>query len=174
MVALIKRLFNMRIVRYGLVGGIGIPINVVALFIFQHLLSIFHLTVNFSWFGHHSSVNLLYALASACAFEVSTTINFLLNQIFTYGEQRLHGWHWVRRALKAQLTSLSALLLSFTIGLVLVYGLHVNEYLANPIGIIVVFIYNFFISKRFVYRPTPTTTTPVGELLDEPVEVPTR
>ena len=168
MITFIKRLFNLRIVRYGLVGGVGIPINVLALYIFQHLLGFFPLTVNFSFIGYNSTVNLLYAVASACAFEVSTTINFLLNQIFTYGEQKLQGWSWIQRALKAQLTSLSALLLSFTIGLILVYGLHVNEYIANPTGIIVVFIYNFFISKRFVYRPT---TAAVTEILDENIEV---
>ncbi|GCE21542.1 GtrA family protein [Dictyobacter kobayashii] len=165
MTTLIKRLFKLRIIRYGLVGGIGIPINVLALYIFKLLLNNFQLTVHPSFIGYHWTVDLNYALASACSFEVSTTINFLLNQIFTYSEQQLHGWHWVRRAARAQVTSLSALLLTFAIGLVLVYGLHVNEFIANPIGIIVVFIYNFFISKHFVFKPTTpiTTTEPLSE-----------
>ncbi|GER91324.1 hypothetical protein KDW_54860 [Dictyobacter vulcani] len=154
MIALIQRLFKIRIIRYGLVGGVGIPINVAALYIFQLLLSNFHLTFNFNLTGHPMTVNALYALASACAFEVSTIINFVLNQLFTYREQKIEGWHWMRRIAKAQLTSLSALSLSFAIGLILVYGLHVNEYIANPIGIILVFVYNFFISKRFVFKPT--------------------
>ena len=84
----------MRIIRYGLVGGIGIPVNDLALLLFMSLMHSF------------------YPLASACAFEVSTTINFVLNQLFTYSEQHLSGMGWVRRAGKAQLTSLSALLLS--------------------------------------------------------------
>ena len=88
----LKRLFKMRIIRYGLVGGIGIPVNDLALLLFMSLMHGF------------------YPLASACAFEVSTTINFVLNQLFTYSEQHLSGWGWVRRAGKAQLTSLSALL----------------------------------------------------------------
>src|SRR5262249_37713677 len=116
----IRRLLRVRIVRYGLVGGIGIPVHDAALFVFLTL------------FGAR-----LFPLASVCAFEVSTTVNFVLNQLFTYSEQKhLRGWDWVGRALKAQLTSLSALAIAFAIGLALVYGLHLNAYLANDIGIL--------------------------------------
>lgn len=153
----IKRLFNIRIIRYGLVGGIGIPVQDGALFIFKLLFSGLFLTVNIVLFGHPFSADLHYALASACAFEVSTTINFVLNQFFTYREQKIRGWDWVRRAITAQITSSSALLLTFMIGLVLVYGFGVNEFIANPIGIIVVFIYNFFVSRKFVFRSTSAT-----------------
>ena len=130
----------MRIVRYGLVGGIGIPIQDLALLLFMSLMHGF------------------YPLASACAFEVSTTINFVLNQFFTYSEQRqqLSGLGWVKRAGKAQLTSLSALLLSYLAALALVEFFHVNVYIANPACIVVAFVYNFFISNKLVFRP-PTT-----------------
>ena len=153
MKSLAKRLLNRRIVRYGLVGGVGLPINDLALFAFTYFLSNFQLTVNLSLMSHHIMVNLHYALASACAFEISTTINFVLNQLFTYREQKIQGWDWIRRAGKAQLTSLSAQLLSFAVGLALVYGLRINEYIANPVGIVVVFIYGFSLSKKFVFRP---------------------
>jgi putative flippase GtrA len=153
MKSLVKQLLNRRIVRYGLMGGIGLPINDLALLIFKYFFRNFRLTANLSLMNLHVVVDFHYALASACAFEVSTTINFVLNQLFTYHEQKLQGWDWVRRAGKAQLTSLSALLLSFAIGLALVYGLHINEFIANPVGIIVVFVYGFFISKKFVFRP---------------------
>jgi putative flippase GtrA len=143
--SLVKRLANLRITRYAFVGGIGIPINDSALFCFTFLFS--HVLSPESIF--------LYPIASACAFEVSTTINFVLNQLFTYHEQKLKGWTtWVRRAGKAQLTSLSALLLSYGVGLILVYALRVNQYIANPAGIIVAFIYNYFISKKLVFHPT--------------------
>jgi putative flippase GtrA len=97
-----------------------------------------------------------YPLASACAFEVSTTINFVLNQFFTYSEQRqhLHGWGWVKRAGRAQLTSLSALLISYLAALALVRFFNVNYYIANPAGIVIAFVYNFFISNKLVFRPT--------------------
>ncbi len=134
-----QRLLRRRIVRYALVGGIGIPVNLLALAIFLHL------------FGDG-----LYPLASACAFEVSTTVNFVLNQLFTYSEQKhLRGWDWPKRALKAQATSLSALAMTWAIGLALKYGLHANPYLANAVGIVCSFAYNFTISNRFVFRPAP-------------------
>lgn len=129
----------MRIVRYALVGGIGIPVNLLALAAFLHL------------FGDR-----LYPLASACAFEVSTTINFVLNQLFTYREQKhLRGWDWPKRALKAQVASLSALAIAYVIALALRYGLHASPYLANTGGIVCAFFYNFSIANRFVFRPAP-------------------
>ena len=134
-----QRLLRRRIVRYAMVGGVGIPVNLLALALFLRL------------FGDS-----LYPLASVCAFEVSTTVNFVLNQLFTYSEQKhLRGWDWPRRALKAQMTSLSALAIAWAIGLALKYGLHTNPYLANAIGIVCSFAYNFAISNRFVFRPAP-------------------
>src|SRR6266567_798266 len=86
----LRHFFQIRIVRYALVGGIGIPIHDGALFLFQHLMG-----------------DNLYPLALACAFEMSTIINFMLNQLYTYHEQKhLQGWNWIKRALKAQATSL--------------------------------------------------------------------
>ena len=133
----LRRLFHLHIVRYALVGGIGIPINLAALAVFLRLMG-----------------DGLYPLALACSFEVSTTINFILNQLFTYSEQKhLHGWEWVKRALKAQVTSLSALAVTYVIALVFKYAVHVNPYMASATGIISAFFYNFLISRRLVFRP---------------------
>ncbi len=158
MISLIKRLLRIRIVRYALVGGVGIPIQVLALYIFNTLLGMVISPKSL----------LLYAVASACAFEVSNIINFVLNQFFTYSEQRrhIHGWEWPRRIAKGQLTSLSSLLISYLTALALVYFLHVNEYLANPAGIILAFAYNFFISNKLVFRPTAPASTPVAEEME--------
>lgn len=154
MISLIKRLLQIRIVRYGLVGGIGIPINDLALYIFTTLFSVIIPPSSF----------LLFVIASACAFEVSNIINFVLNQFFTYSEQsqHIHGWEWLRRLAKGQLTSLSANLISYLIALTLVYFLHISGYLANPAGIIFAFFYNFFISNKLVFRPTMPAPTPTA------------
>lgn len=142
MISLMKRFFKIRIIRYGLVGGIGIPINDAALFLFAQLLL------------------LPFPLAEACAFIISNFINFTLNQFFTYREQvrGIHGLEWLRRYFRGQLASLSASLLAYLVALGLVYFLHVDKYLANPVGIVVAFIYNFFISRKLVFRPTTTNT----------------
>lgn len=152
-IRIVEKFLKIRIIRYGMVGGVGILVNDAALFCFKSLLGLV--------LPAHSIF--LYPIASACAFEVSNIINFVLNQFFTYSEQvkGIHGREWVRRAAKGQLTSLSAMLLSYLVGLALVFFLHVNDYLANPAGIVVAFVYNFFISNKLVFRATaPINTTP--------------
>lgn len=170
----VKRLLGTHVIRYGMVGGIGIPVNDLALFAFTHLLGLFAWAKTMTLFGHVISPKdvFLYPLASASAFELSNIVNFILNQIFTYREQlqHVHGWEWVRRAAKGQLTSLSAMLLSFGVALFLVDVFHVDQYFANPAGIIIAFAYNFFISKKLVFRsiasPSPTASTNVIAIED--------
>lgn len=166
MISFTKRFLHIRIIRYGLVGGIGIPINDFALFCFLNLFSGLSLTVSLSFLGRPIVADLHFAIASTCAFEISNIVNFFLNQLFTYSEQSryIHGWEWLRRLAKGQLTSLSALLLSLLAALVLVYAFHVDPYLANPAGIIIAFLYNFFISNKLVFRPTAPTSVTITEL----------
>lgn len=131
----LPRPFNHHIVRYALVGAVGIPINNLALALFLLV------TRDTYWF------------ALPLAFEISTTCNFVLNQLYTYSEQtHIRGWGWVRRALRAQVTSSSALVVSMGVALGLKYLLHINNYLAADIGIGVAFFYNFFVSRRWVFR----------------------
>jgi putative flippase GtrA len=53
------------------------------------------------------------------------------------------------------MTSISAFLLAFGISLALKYIFSVDVYIATPVGTICAFLYNFMISKRFVFRPAP-------------------
>lgn len=132
----VQRVFALRIVRYGLMGSIGIPVNNLALALFEHL------------------VGGAFWLAVLCAFEVSTTVNFALNQRYTYGDQtHLRGWAWPKRALTAQVSSLSAWLLALLIGVGLKYGLHVNDFVAMDVGFLCAFGYNFVLSSRLVFTP---------------------
>lgn len=163
MISFIKRLFKIRIVRYALVGGVGILINEGALFCFLHLLGL----------ALPAKSAFLYPASWICAFEISNLTNFTLNQFFTYSEQvkDIHGWEWVRRAFKGQLTSLSAMLISLAVAWSLYFLFHVDEYIASFIGMVVQFFYNFFISNKLVYRavkqksaePTKSTTIDLDE-----------
>jgi putative flippase GtrA len=137
----IKKLFSIRIIRYGIVGGAGIPINLIALAIFIHI------------FGQQGIAGWLSVVF---AFEVSTTINFVLNQTFTYHDQKLSGRsEWIKRAAKAQVTSLSSQLITLGIK----YGLHFgNPYVADSLGIICGFLFQFFVTNKFVFRPTEKPT----------------
>ncbi|GLV55769.1 hypothetical protein KDH_26130 [Dictyobacter sp. S3.2.2.5] len=144
MIALLKRLLKIRIVRYALVGGVGILINEGALFCFMHLLAL----------GLSTKSVFLYPISWFCAFEISNLTNFTLNQFFTYSEQvkDIHGWEWVRRAFKGQLASISAMLISLAVSWVLYFTLHIDPYIASFIGMVAQFFYNFFISNKLVFR----------------------
>jgi putative flippase GtrA len=141
--ARVPQLFKRRIVRYAVVGAFGLPVNNLALALFLFITG-----------G-------IYWLALPLAFEISSTVNFVLNQRFTYSEQtHLRGWDWPKRAFRAQLTSGSAIMLTLAVAFALKYGAHVNTYLATDIGIIMAFFYNFLISRRLVFRPQ-TEETPL-------------
>lgn len=120
-----------------MVGLIGVPINLLLLAAFLHLLG-----------------ESLYPIALVASFEISTTINFILNQIYTYGEQKpLRGWDWLKRALKLQATNLSSQLVTFLAILLMKEQFSVNPYLASLIGMAGAFLYNFVMSNRFVFLP---------------------
>jgi putative flippase GtrA len=130
-----------RFLRFALVGLIGVPINLLLLALFLHLLGE-------AW----------YPLALVASFEISTTINFVLNQIYTYGEHKpTRPWDWVKRALKAQATTLSSQLVTFLGILLLKEQLGLNPYLASLIGMGGAFLYNFVVSNRFVFLPREET-----------------
>ncbi|HEX4207159.1 MAG TPA: GtrA family protein [Ktedonobacteraceae bacterium] len=149
----------MHVIRYALVGGIGIPVNDLALAGFLALL-LYNVL-------YHVPYVVAYPIALVCAFEVSTTVNFVLNQCFTYHEQQQHLSlkQWIKRAITAQITSSSSLLVSYIIALVCTDVLHVNPFISSPIGIILPFFYNYFVSRRFVFRPTAPSeqSTPSSE-----------
>ena len=169
MVSLVKRFLKIRIIRYGIVGGVGILINEGALFLFEHLLGL----------AIPRTSIFLYPVSWVCAFEISNLANFTLNQFFTYSEQvkNIHGREWVRRAFKGQLTSISAMLISLAVSWTLYFAFHVDEYVASPIGIVVAFVYNFFISNKLVFRdaenkPAETKGSPTASADAEATPLP--
>lgn len=131
------RWLDRRIARYALVGAIGLPINNAALAGFLYL------------------TGSIYWISLLLAFEASTTLNFVLNQLYTYSDQtHVRGWAWPKRALKAQISSASALALAIVIALALKYGLGVDNFIATDVGIVVAFFYNFLVSRRLVFLPS--------------------
>ncbi len=132
----LTHLFDRRIVRYALIGAIGLPINNAVLAFFLYATSD------------------AYWISAPLAFEISTSVNFVLNQLYTYSEQKhLHGWDWPKRALRAQISSASALVLTLIIAFALKYGFHIDSFIATDIGIIVAFLYNFLVSRKLVFLP---------------------
>jgi len=122
-------------VRFALVGGIGIPINVGFLWLF------------------HSKYHVDTLIAWLLAFECSALVNFYANQRFTYHEQtHVQGVEWLWRAFRAQISSISGVVVNALIfGLLLAAGLHYLE--ADAGGIVAAFSCNYFVANRFVFTP---------------------
>lgn len=133
--AALRLVLRRRLVRFALVGGLGIPMNMALLWLF------------------HAILGLPLVPAWICAFEPSALVNFYANQRFTYGEQdHVRGWDWPKRALKAQASSLSGQVVNvLTFALLLRLGMHYLP--ADAAGIIAAFSVNFVLANRFVFTP---------------------
>ena len=153
--AFLLTLVRKKFVRFAIIGGIGILFNDLVLAGFMLLIH-------------------LYPVAFVFAFAISNGLNFVLNQVITYPEHRPNRLSiWLQRLLKAEITSISALLISFSVALVFHYIFHVSEYLANPIGLCFSFIYKYLVSDRFVYRPRPAkAVSPEAEPVTDPMTPP--
>jgi putative flippase GtrA len=92
-------------------------------------------------------------VAWAAAFECSALLNFYANQRFTYWEQtHVRGVEWLKRALRAQLSSISGVLVNIGVfGLLL--ATHVQYLGADVAGIVAAFSINFLLANWFVFTP---------------------
>ena len=144
MIAVARALLGRRLVRFALVGGMGIPINMALLWFFHGLL------------------RMPMAPAWICAFEPSALINFYANQRFTYGEQKhLRGWDWPVRALKAQAGALTGQVVNVLVFTILIMlGIHYLP--ADAVGIVAAFFANFALANRFVFTPARHAAEPVA------------
>jgi putative flippase GtrA len=146
--AIARRTLQIRAIRFAIVGGAGIPINMA-----------------FLWF-FHSLLGMPMIPAWTFAFVCSALINFYGNQKFTYHEQKhLRGWDWPIRAAKAQLSSLAGLIVNVgAFSLLMHAGMHYLP--ADAAGIVAAFSVNFIVSKHFVFRPAlrnPRSECPSSE-----------
>ncbi|GHO52168.1 GtrA family protein [Ktedonobacter robiniae] len=142
---LIKKIWEKRVVKFALIGFIGIPINLIAL---KFFFTVFALTgLRGSW---------LTIAAQVCSFEVGTIINFVLNQFITYRDQMPTTFNaWIVKSIKAQAANMSAFLVANLISLFFSIVVHIDPYVANTLGIIINFVYKFLVSDRFVFRVKP-------------------
>lgn len=152
LVSLAQSLLHVRAMRFALVGGFGIPINMA-----------------FLWF-FHSFLHMPIVAAWICAFEPSALINFYANQRFTYHDQdHLRGWDWPIRALKAQASSLTGQVVNVSVfALLISVGTHYLP--ADAAGIIAAFSVNFLVSNRFVFTPARRQTTQEPDVLAAELE----
>jgi putative flippase GtrA len=131
-------------VRFAIIGGIGIVINDAALVVFEAILG--------------KSLN---PVSTVLSFIVSNAINYILNQLITYPELKPATLiEWLVRLVKVQATSAVGLIIGAGISIVLANYLHLSGVITNPIGIIIVFVYKYLVSDRFVYVSKNTKVEP--------------
>lgn len=151
-IGMMRRLFRSKLVRFALVGGFGIPLNMSLLWLL------------------HAALHVPLVAAWVLAFEPSAMVNFYANQRFTYREQdHLRGWDWPKRALKAQASQLSGQTVNvLTFALALHLGLH--YLVADASGIVVAFSVNFLLANRFVFTPARGPVAPLTVARSEPAD----
>jgi putative flippase GtrA len=125
------------VVKFYAVGGIGIGVQLLALFVFKRVL------------GWH------YLLATALAVEMAVLHNFTWHQVWTWKDRPTEGWRPVAvRALRFNLTTGLTSILSNLVVMAAATGyLGVHYLVANAAAIAITAVVNYLVSDWFVFKP---------------------
>ncbi len=125
-----------RFVRFCLVGGSGVLVNMGLLWFFTEVAGLY------------------YLVASAIAVEFAVINNFLWNDTWTFRDRCSAGGHmrW-RRFLKFNLVSLAGLCIN--VSLLWLFTSHLGVYylLSNLVGIAAATMWNFLVNSRWTWQP---------------------
>ena len=131
---LIKRIIPRKAISFGIVGGTGILVH---LFVVYFLLEI-------------SNLNFLQVLPIAGVSAASS--NFLINNFLTFRNTRLKGFNLFIGLLKFLLVSSIPLLANVGLASSFYQYITPNKFLSQMAGIIIVFIWNYAASSKFVWK----------------------
>jgi dolichol-phosphate mannosyltransferase len=93
-----------------------------------------------------------FALAQSVAAVGAMTWNFMLNNVFTYRDQRLSGWRFLTGLLCFQL--ICAIGAVANVGLaIFIYGSTHIWWLAGLAGVVIGAVWNYAVTSAFVWRP---------------------
>jgi dolichol-phosphate mannosyltransferase len=138
-----KRLLRSRFIRFGIVGGTGVVVNIGFYALFHDLFR----------------VKLM--VASAMAFELSVISNFILNEYWTFKDRK--SGKSVALLARGVLFNLSVLLGGAlqlgTLG-TLTHYLHMWDKAALLIGICLGALTNYFVCNHLIFRNKATPTPP--------------
>lgn len=126
-------IFHPRIIKFALVGGIGVLVNMGILYL---------LTTYF---------NVYYVISSLIAIEVSIISNFLLNNFWTWKDRNKKSF--MMRFLQYHLSvALAAFLLNWLLLIFLTEVFGVYYLLSNLIGICIGMIFNFILNDLWTFK----------------------
>lgn len=126
-------ILTLRFILFALVGSSGVVVHFVTLFV---ALKIFDLP---------------FAESQGLAAIVAMTSNFLLNNLFTYRDQRLKGWAILRGLLLFYLVCSVGLLANVGVAFA-VYNEHITWWVAGAAGALMGVVWNYAMSGLFVWR----------------------
>lgn len=121
------------IIRYGLLSGVGVVVDVL---IFKALIG----------------VELNYILANIIAFIFSFTINFLLTVKFVFSYQFSKKTDFLNKFSQTLIVSLMGLGLSTMLLILLHEWLQFSLLISKITSVIIVFMWNYSLRKYFIFR----------------------
>ncbi len=98
-------------------------------------------------------VQLSLPVASIIAIELSILSNFILNDTWTFGTGQQHAMpHWWQRLLSFQVVSVGGAAINFVILNALAAFTGVDYRVANILGILIAFSWNFWLNRRVTWK----------------------
>jgi dolichol-phosphate mannosyltransferase len=125
---------DIRFLKFLLVGGIGIIVNLAAQFILKDL------------------VNMALSIAAALAIEISILTNFLLNDSFTFRDRQAGSNKFLVRLLKYNGICLIGAVVQYAVTLFLADTLGLYHLLAKFAGIIVATLIDYLVNNRWTWK----------------------
>jgi len=121
------------LIKFGIVGGSGVVVNMGLLFILTRFLSV------------------RLEIASAIAIEVSILSNFFLNNLWTFKKRNTHVPFW-SRLLRYHLVTGLAGIVNYLVLLLLVKTFGLHDMLSNLIGIVIGTFINYSLNSLWTWR----------------------
>lgn len=121
------------LIKFGIVGGSGVLVNMGLLFILTRFLSV------------------RLEIASAIAIEVSIVSNFLLNNLWTFKKRDTHVPFWTR-LLRYHLVTGLAGVVNYLVLLLLVKTFGWHDMLSNLIGILIGTFINYSLNSLWTWK----------------------
>jgi len=125
------------LIKFGIVGGSGVLVNMGLLYILTRFFAI------------------RLEIASALAIEVSILSNFFLNNLWTFKKRETHVPFW-SRLLRYHLVTGLAGIVNYLVLLLLVHTLGWHDMLSNLIGIAIGTIINYTLNSLWTWRVRST------------------
>jgi dolichol-phosphate mannosyltransferase len=120
-------------IKFGIVGGSGVLVNMGLLFILTRLLQV------------------RLEIASPIAIEVSILSNFFLNNLWTFRKRNTHIPFW-SRLLRYHLVTGLAGIVNYLVLLLLVHKFGMHDMISNLIGIMIGTVINYSLNSLWTWR----------------------